>query len=433
MTASDPASDAKVMKLGPLWFQPGITGWNFATLSYAGFSTISMISFISFIQPYLLTEILHMPAAEQGTFTGLLHSLQEALVILSTGFIGAWSDRTGRRIIFVVGFVVMALGYLIMPLADSAAQLIVFRCLFAVGTAMVPIMLSASIVDYIQERSRGRWLGISSIFTGAGAVFMALVLAKTPDMYLNAGADTINAGRYAYWTGAAMCGLAAVVLWFGLSRKKPIITPRGNVAAQLYAGMRAGIDNPKLMLAYCAAFIGRGDLAIVTAFFSLWISQEGADIGISTADALARAGMMYGLLQFAAMLWAPVMGYISDRVTRVTGLAIAMGLAAAGYFAMGQIEDPFGSSLLPAAILLGIGEVSVIVAAGTLMGQEAKPEIRGAIVGVYGLMGGLGIMLAMAAGGLLFDNVARTAPFTMMAIANGVLMVAALAMRGRGK
>ncbi len=53
--------DAKVLKLGPLWFQPGITGWNFVTLCYAGFSTISMISFISFIQPYLLTEILHMP------------------------------------------------------------------------------------------------------------------------------------------------------------------------------------------------------------------------------------------------------------------------------------------------------------------------------------------------------------------------------------
>jgi hypothetical protein len=40
-----------VLKLGPLWFQPGITGWNFTTLAYAGFSTISMITFISFIQP----------------------------------------------------------------------------------------------------------------------------------------------------------------------------------------------------------------------------------------------------------------------------------------------------------------------------------------------------------------------------------------------
>lgn len=421
----------RILKLGPLWFQSGITGWNFATLAYAGFSTISLISFISFIQPYLLTEILQMPAGEQGTFTGFLHSLQEAIVILSTGFIGAWSDRTGRRIIFVVGFIVMAAGYLIMPLAESAVQLIVFRCLFAVGTAMVPIMLSACIVDYIQERSRGRWIGISSIFTGLGAVFMATVLAKTPDMYIKAGTDVINAGRYAYWTGGAMCLLAALLLWFGLSAKKPELTERAPVARHLLAGIRAGLDNPKLMLAYVAGFIGRGDLIIITAFFSLWITQEGAEVGISTADALARAGMMYGILQFAAMVWAPCMGMISDRVNRVSGLAIALGLAAAGYFAMGQVSDPFGNSLLPAAILLGIGEVSVIVGAGTLMGQEAKPSIRGAIVGVYGLMGGLGIMAAMAVGGLVFDNIARTGPFTMMAAANALLMLAALAVRAK--
>jgi len=426
-------NDAKVMKLGPLWFQPGITGWNFVTLAYAGFSTISMISFISFIQPYLLTEILHMPLNEQGTFTGLLHSLQEALVIGATGFIGAWSDRTGRRFIFVLGFIIMACGYMIMPLAASASQLIIFRCLFAVGAAMVPIMLSASMVDFIQERSRGRWLGISSIFTGLGAIFMALVLAKTPGMYLDAGADAINAGRYAYWTGGAMCLLAAILLWFGLNAGTPVIAKRTPLAPQLYAGIRAGLDNPKLMLAYFAAVIGRGDLVIITAFFSLWISQEGADAGISTADALIRAGMMYGLLQFAALLWAPLMGVISDRGNRITGLVIALAIASAGYFVMGQVADPFSSALLPAAILLGMGETSVIVGAGTLMGQEATPNIRGAIVGVYGLMGGIGIMLAMAVGGILFDNVGRTAPFTMMGVMNAVLMLAAIVVRVRHK
>ncbi len=426
-------NDVKVMKLGPLWFQPGITGWNFVTMAYAGFSTISMISFISFIQPYLLTEILHMPLSEQGTFTGLLHSLQELIVITATGFIGAWSDRTGRRFIFVLGFIIMGCGYMIMPLAASASQLIIFRCLFAVGAAMVPIMLSASMVDFIQERSRGRWIGVSSIFTGLGAIFMAIVLAKTPGMYLDAGADAINAGRYAYWTGGAMCLLAATLLWFGLNAGTPVMGKRTPIARQFYAGIRAGLDNPKLMLAYFAAVIGRGDLIIITAFFSLWISQEGADAGISTADAMIRAGMMYGLLQFAALLWAPLMGVISDRGNRITGLVIALAIASAGYFVMGQVEDPFSSALLPAAILLGIGETSVIVGAGTLMGQEATPNIRGAIVGVYGLMGGIGIMLAMAFGGILFDNVGRTAPFTMMGVMNAVLMLAAIIVRVRHK
>jgi hypothetical protein len=56
---------------------------------------------------------------------------------------------------------------------------------------------------------------------------------------------------------------------------------------------------------------------------------------------------------------------------------------------------------------------------------------RGAIVGVFGLMGGLGIVVAMAGGGLAFDNIGRTAPFTMMAIMNAMLMLVALVVRGR--
>ena len=73
--------------------------------------------------------------------------------------------------------------------------------------------------------------------------------------------------------------------------------------------------------------------------------------------------------------------------------------------------------------------MSVIIAAGTLMGQEAKPHLRGTIVGVYGFMGGLGILFATFVGGIVFDNIARTAPFTMMGILNGVLLLGALAVR----
>jgi MFS family permease len=425
------ANNVKVLKLGPLWFQPGITGWNFVTLAYGSFSTISLVIFIGFIQPYLLTEVLHMPADEQGTFTGLLHSLQEALTIALTGFIGAWSDRNGRRKLFAAGFAIMALGYLLMPLSATATQLIIFRCLFAVGAAMVPIMMLAAHIDYIQDRSLGRWIGVTGILTGAGAVFMATVLVNTPEMFLNAGADAVAAGRYAYWVGAGMCLLAATLLWLGLSKQKPAAPDNSEVWKQLYAGIRAGLDNPKLMLSYFAAFIGRGDLVIISVFFSLWITQDGADAGIGTAEALGRAGMMFGIIQLSAMVWAPLMGTIADRVNRVTGLAIGLSIASLGYFWIGQVDDPFGSSMLPACILLGIGEISVIVSANTLMGQEAPPSIRGAIVGVYGLMGGFGIIAATAVGGIAFDQIGRTAPFTMMAIMNALLLVGALVVSTR--
>jgi len=78
-----------------------------------------------------------------------------------------------------------------------------------------------------------------------------------------------------------------------------------------------------------------------------------------------------------------------------------------------------------------MGEVSVIVGGGSLLGQEAQSSLRGAIVGVFSLMGGIGIIIASGIGGIIFDSIGRTAPFTMMGILNGVLLLFAIVTRLR--
>jgi hypothetical protein len=61
---------------------PGLSGVNVATVNFAAFFTISTITFMSFVQPYVLTEILHIPQERQGTFTGNLAALQEVVGLL---------------------------------------------------------------------------------------------------------------------------------------------------------------------------------------------------------------------------------------------------------------------------------------------------------------------------------------------------------------
>ena len=86
-------STAKALKLGPLRFTPGVTGPNVAAMLFAAFGTIAMMSFMSFIQPYVLTELLHVPENEQGALTGNLHAFQEVIFILLAGLVGALSHR----------------------------------------------------------------------------------------------------------------------------------------------------------------------------------------------------------------------------------------------------------------------------------------------------------------------------------------------------
>jgi MFS family permease len=419
--------------IGPFWFTPGWTRGNAVTVWCASLLTIGLAAFMSFAQPYVLTEMVHVPKAEQGTLTGLLATFQEIIVVLLAGFIGTWSDRVGRRPLYVAGFLLVAAGYAIFPLADRVMDLFTYRLAFALGIATVPLMLSACVVDATQEVSRGRWAGSNNLLQGLGVVLMSLVLAKTPGWYAAMGADPVSAGRYAYWTVAAVALAAAAIMAIGLPRFVPNRQHGRSISMreQITRAWQGASGNPRMALAYGAAFIGRGDFTVIGYFFPLWAMQHGIANGMTATASMARGGMLFGLIQLSAMLWAPVMGLISDRITRVAGLCVALALAVLGYGLLGTVDDPFARSFLPIAVLVGIGEVSVIVASGALVGQEARPADRGPIIGFYNAVGGIGILFASLVGGLLFDRLGDTAPFVMMAILNATLLLCGLWVRAQ--
>lgn len=60
--------------------------------------------------------------------------------------------------------------------------------------------------------------------------------------------------------------------------------------------------------------------------------------------------------------------------------------------------------------------------------QFSRVRLKGSIAGVYSLCGGAAILLLTKLGGYLFDKVSHGAPFYMMAIFNGILLVASLLM-----
>lgn len=430
------AADRSGIRFGPFWIRPGLTRTNVAAVMFASFMTVAMIVVMSLMQPYILTEIVRIPAAEQGEVTGRLHALQELVTILLVGFMGAWSDRIGRRFVYVLGFVILGIGYFIYPLAGTETELVMYRLVFAIGVAMIPVMLSTTIQDTPQEISRGKWIGISNVLQGLGVVIISTaILTQAPGWFTQLGYDAVMAGRLTFWCAACFCAFAAIVLRAGLAAGAPGGALQGAEHASLFSGLRYGVrrgwNNPRLAVAFGAAFIGRGDLVVVGSFLTLWVTQAGIDHGLTTGESVGRAGMMFGIVQLSGMACAYFMGMLADRINRITGLCIALTMAAIGYAAMGLFADPFDGSMFALAVLLGAGEISVIVTAGSLLGQEAGWKNRGAVIGVFNLMGGVGIMTVGYVGGIIFDNIGRTAPFTAMGALNALLLAAALLVRWR--
>jgi MFS family permease len=433
-TRSTGQPDTTSRKLGPFWLTPGVSPANAATLLYGGFSTIFLIGFIAFAQPYLMEAVLHIPRDQQGSLTGLLMAVQEAILILTVGLVGAVSDHIGRRIVYVGGLLVMTAGLIIYPLAPSADWLYPYRVIYAFGFTAATVMMHTCFAEYSQEVTRGRWMGLCGVFNALGAVLMATVLARLPLWYSDAGLDDIAAIRAAFWTVAAYALLLALVLHIGLRGHGPrLARPRESMFRLATKGLAAARHNPRLGLAYGMAFASRGDLAVLTMFFSLWFVQSGIEDGWSLPAATARAGMFFGMVQAIGMAWSFVMGALLDRIPRLTGVCVAFGLATVGYLLLGQVSDPFGLWMIPAAILVGMGEGSAMVSSAVLVGQEAPADGRGAALGAASLMGALGIMLLTLAGGFLFDEVGRTAPFTMMGLINFAVLAAALVVRRRSQ
>jgi MFS family permease len=74
-----------------------------------------------------------------------------------------------------------------------------------------------------------------------------------------------------------------------------------------------------------------------------------------------------------------------------------------------------------AAVFLGIGEMSGILASQALIGQVAPERGRGAVIGVFTLCGSVGIFLAAIVGGTLFDAWRPSAPYIVMGCTSGLL------------
>jgi len=407
---------------------PGVSFSHMMTLLFGSFFGIAMMGFINASHPYLFTEVLHVPTEEQGPLAGNLTFLSEVVVVAIIGIIGAMSDKLGRKRIWGGAFLIFAIGYFLYPLAQSVEQLTAFRLFFAVGLAMNTAMLPSVINDYATEESRGRMISACFMLNGLGFILLLTPLRLLLPFFEGiADGDPVQAARYWLWTPAAVCLLVSTVLLIGLKPGAPAqLRKRDPMLATLKIGIKAA-KRIRVALAYAAAVVARGDMSVLSTFFVLWLTQQAISQGLPTTDASSYALKFYILIQVFALLWLPFMGMILDRVDRVAGVAIAMLLAGVGYFALYVMGDPLGPQMWFVAVLIGMGEISANLASLTLIGSEAPEKGRGAVIGMFSLCGAIGILSIAKFGGILSGIYGTIAPFLLVAVANAVVMVFALA------
>ena len=430
----------------------------------AAFATIMMAVVINVLQPYVFQTFLGLRPLQFGSAAGYVGFFGELVLVVMVGVWGIRSDRTGRRRIFAMGFVIMAVGFALTPLSDTLGMMAGYRALYSVGIAATTSMLAVIGADYVINADRGKALAIMGIANGLGATVAALALSRLPDVLQQKGMNGIEAGWISYGFCAVLCLIFALLVGIGLKGPGQEIPGAGEHGAGFTAQAREGFNaarrDPGVALSYAAGFVARADLTVAGVFFPTWLVkyqvsrlppevQDAAAAraaGLATgpdslaaferaneaaALGIAEAGALIGIIGAAGLCFAPVMGILCDRYNRVMALALGLLLNVLGYGLTWFVHDPGAGVMLAAAVLIGFGQVGGVISSQVLIQQQAPLRSRGAVVGAFGTCGALGIMFSLVVGGWLASGWRDAGPFIMLACLNALVILLALGLRRR--
>lgn len=295
---------------------------------------------------------------------------------------------------------------------------------------------------------------LTGIWAGLGAIFAVLVYLPLPLLLSGLEDATALLVGKAFWIVGVVSLVTAGVLYKGLFKRGSGFTllrillgeelARSTVTgyiARLKCGFRLGYDNPRIALAYCGLFVARASNVCLLTFIPLMVYQYYHDVtGECSAvpdhnnmkqvcrPAFTLAAILVGVSLLVGVLVAPLWGIVNDRVTTTTRAILAAAILGV-WGALGLGIAP--SSLLPAGflrmfhiVMVGVGQSGMSVLSMTLVTDQDR-LFKGAVAGVYALVGGVGIMFLTKVGGLMADAWVG-AVFTLLAVVYGGVFGGAL-------
>ena len=295
----------------------GVTRVNFLSICYAALTTIGLLTFISYATTYVVVENLNYKRDQIGTIVGDLQVVAEIVLLLVFLPVGLIADKIGRRQVYAFGMATMALSYFLYPLATGIEELTMYRVVYAIGMGAATGMLGTVTADYPQNHTRGKMIAVTGIMNALGVIFVSLVFARLPKTFADAGYDEVTAGMYAMWIVAGMCLITATVVGFGLKKGTPTEEQKKiPYREQIRSGLAEG-KNPRILLAYFAAFVARSDLVILGTFVVLWGVASGVDAGLETSEATRKARLLFVTSTTSALIASPFIGYLMDKGDRI--------------------------------------------------------------------------------------------------------------------
>ncbi len=311
------------------------------------------------------------------------------IIELSTvSFFGSYSDKVGRRPIFIASLFMTGGAALLFSLTPIVTLLFVFAGLFGMGAAAEVTSTLSMIADCSSETNRARLMGyfdLSTLMGLAGGYGLGIILLQfgvMPNLILLAG--------------AAACFISAIIAMFTI-RETAVMAHHEYSIMQLLSHV-ARDKRIQLMLPVYIPIISLYGLLISNAENIL---EE--HFSFTATDLI----VLFGMLGIALVAGIVTMGHLSDRLMKRRPFIVAglIGFGALSFLLVAYADNFAGLwAIWPVLPLLGFLAGAFPPAAMAYLTDVSDEESRGSTMGVYSIFFGTGMIIGPATGAFAYTT-----------------------------
>ncbi|WP_425248636.1 MFS transporter [Chelativorans salis] len=328
---------------------------------------------------------------------GMIEGIAEATASITKVFSGALSDWLGKRkLLAALGYGLAAITKPIFPLATSIEWLVAARFIDRVGKGIRGAPRDALVADIAPPHLRGASFGLRQSLDTVGAFLGPLIAIGL--MWL-----TADNFQQVFWIAVIPAFMSVAIIVF-LVREPDRPQDTRRLRAPLHPA-----DLKQVGRAFWCV-VAVATLFTPARFSEAFLVLKAQAIGLPV---MAIPAVMV-IMSFAYSLSAYPAGIMSDRVNRITMLALGLAL-----LVLAEVTLAFASGLIAVAIGVTLWGFHMGYTQGlfaTLVADTAPAELRGTAYGIFNLVTGVAMFLASVIAGAFWDQLGSQSTFLVGAI-----------------
>ena len=318
----------------------------------------------SLVMPFLPLYIEQLGIQDHSAlnlWSGLVFSITFLFSAIASPFWGGLADRKGRKLMLLRSALGMAIVMMLMGLAQNIWHLLILRACLGLLGGFIP-NANALIATQMPRNKSGWALGTLSTGGVSGALLGPLAGGLLADSY---------GLRPVFFITASVLFACFLLTLFCIRENFTPVTRKEMLHAREVIG---SLKNPRLVL---SLFITTLIIQVATGSIAPILTLYVRDLAGDVSNIAFISGMIASVPGVAALLSAPRLGKLGDRIGPEKILIAALMLSVLLLIPMAFVQTPFQLGVL--RFLLGAADGALLPAVQTLLVYNTTNQIAGRI------------------------------------------------------